>query len=623
MLGLNNFFNAKRINSTILTEQTNREQTNREQTNIKQTNIKQTNIKQTNREQTSDFYRTDMLERYKKTTFNKKSKYCAVCIENRFLPIMYIIVNQLKRFLNEDWCIILFVSKDVYDKYVEIFINSNIKIHIIEEDIYDVITYNKYLLTNKLWNRLNKYERVLIFQSDTMIYRYGIEHFLEYDYVGAPWPSNLNITPRVGNGGFSLRNPLACIECIKRKNEVIIPNYAQYEDNLKLLDGEHPEDIFFSQAMHTLGYKIPDPYISQFFSIETCEFNKKTIGSHKLDVFNNALSNTLYLKSVVPYFIYNPPDIKGHRFGWKFVLDNLKDKFNNFNGVYLNTWMDCNYLFNDPKHNKSHSDFLENRKWVGISHLTEISQKIYFQECNIYLLLKNEFFIKDLKTCAGIFTLSNHTKPTLEKILLCLGYSHIKVNVLYHPISFESKEFDISNITNVNTVVSIGCQLRRITTIFKLNTTYRKIWLPGKNTDEYLKILSNEMKEFNINITKDEMKNVDIYKLTNESYDELLRKSFVIIDIYEASANNAIVECIATNTPCFVRKHPAIEEYIGKDYPLFFESIEELEYKLKDIELITSAYYYLKNNTILKKRIEINSFINNILNSDITKSILS
>lgn len=37
------------------------------------------------------------------------------------------------------------------------------------------------------------------------------DEFLDYDYIGAPWPPNLHYTPRgtevrVGNGGFSLRS---------------------------------------------------------------------------------------------------------------------------------------------------------------------------------------------------------------------------------------------------------------------------------------------------------------------------------------------------------------------------------------------------------------------------------
>lgn len=33
---------------------------------------------------------------------------------------------------------------------------------------------------------LEQFERVLVFQMDTMIYRKGIEEYYKYDYIGVP-----------------------------------------------------------------------------------------------------------------------------------------------------------------------------------------------------------------------------------------------------------------------------------------------------------------------------------------------------------------------------------------------------------------------------------------------------
>jgi hypothetical protein len=65
--------------------------------------------------------------------------------------------------------------------------------------------------------RLVHTKYVLVVQDDGFILNPGVwtDRFLEYDYIGAPWPPTLTIKPqgtilrlenRVGNGGFSLRS---------------------------------------------------------------------------------------------------------------------------------------------------------------------------------------------------------------------------------------------------------------------------------------------------------------------------------------------------------------------------------------------------------------------------------
>ena len=41
-------------------------------------------------------------------------------------------------------------------------------------------------------------------------------------------------------------------------------------------------------------------------------------------------------------------------------------------------------------------------------------------------------------------------------------------------------------------------------------------------------------------------------------YDCLLSENVVTIELFDASANNVIVECIARNTPIVVNRHPAV-----------------------------------------------------------------
>ena len=71
-----------------------------------------------------------------------------------------------------------------------------------------------------IFQDLHKYfntSHCLIVQADSFIvnYRFWKSEFLEYDYIGGPWPNKIEINPSlvlnleknpVGNGGFSLRS---------------------------------------------------------------------------------------------------------------------------------------------------------------------------------------------------------------------------------------------------------------------------------------------------------------------------------------------------------------------------------------------------------------------------------
>jgi hypothetical protein len=161
-------------------------------------------------------------------------------------------------------------------------------------------------------------------------------------------------------------------------------------------------------------------------------------------------------------------------------------------------------------------------------------------------------------------------------------------------------------------MVSLGSQLRYASTIYKLKTNLKKIWLSGRNVEQSYRLLKEECDEFGISITSHEMKQVSIQRLSDEEYDMLLGNSFIIIDLYDASANNAVIECIARNIPCFIRRLPAIEEYIGSEYPLL---INELESMVENKSLLHSAYEYLVEHHELKERLTMDRFIKDILNS--------
>ncbi|CAM9110223.1 unnamed protein product, partial [Ectocarpus fasciculatus] len=132
--------------------------------------------------------------------------------------------------------------------------------------------YNSILTGNPFWRMFEKYERVLIFQTDSIFLRNMNPAHLVYDYIGAPWCLERNPPAEVqykrgvikaedmvsvGNGGFSIRNPQAMLRCI---NEYATAQNVKPED--------FPEDMFFVICMTSLGMSIAPPTIARDFAIE-------------------------------------------------------------------------------------------------------------------------------------------------------------------------------------------------------------------------------------------------------------------------------------------------------------------------------------------------------------------
>lgn len=120
--------------------------------------------------------------------------------------------------------------------------------------------YNRLLTSHFFWDKLQQYDRVLIFQTDSKILRKGIEEFYCWDYIGAPW----KFQDKGGNGGISLRNPKVMSEIIRS-----IP-----------YNGNPYEDVFYSNNIEKFGNLAPRSECKKF-SCETI-FELGTWGYHAI-----------------------------------------------------------------------------------------------------------------------------------------------------------------------------------------------------------------------------------------------------------------------------------------------------------------------------------------------------
>lgn len=185
----------------------------------------------------------------------------AVTIETRPLESFPDTVRQHMKHL-PGWDLVIFGSDDNED-----FLTRNISDfihHKVKFKTFGQFEYNLTLTNPKFWETLIQYDRVVIFQHDSMILRDCIEEFLKWDYVGAPW----KFQHHGGNGGLSVRNPKAMLS-ICQKHE-----WNQNQGN---------EDVFFCNHMKSNGrYKLAPRNVCEYFSVETI-FRLGTLGYHAIE----------------------------------------------------------------------------------------------------------------------------------------------------------------------------------------------------------------------------------------------------------------------------------------------------------------------------------------------------
>ena len=220
--------------------------------------------------------------------------YTAIIIEPRKHKALSFVLDNFLSNLSNDWSIIVFHSNNNID-YLNDIINNNLshfksRLSLINLNI-DNLTVDEYsdlLKYNKdLYNHIPT-EIFLVFQTDTIIFEMNkslINHFLKYDYVGAPWQHPHNNHQLVGNGGLSLRRKSKMIEIMEKQGK-----------------NDFPEDIYFSCFTDVNLYK-PSFEKAKLFSVETV-YSSISFGCHKpwCRDFENKLYDKYYeLKELYKY----------------------------------------------------------------------------------------------------------------------------------------------------------------------------------------------------------------------------------------------------------------------------------------------------------------------------------
>jgi tetratricopeptide (TPR) repeat protein len=312
-----------------------------------------------------------------------------------------------------------------------------------------------------------------------------------------------------------------------------------------------------------------------------------------------------------------------HRSGWNFALNALKP-LHNSGGIQFDGFIERNFAWRQWQEGVRSTEVLEKMKrartfnrlatteekgitpytrpWVGFVHNPQdMPAWLHYQQSPQSVFAKH-IWKQSLPYCAGLFTLSEHAAKWLRE------QTGKTVSSLVYPTEVPELQFDFKKFESNprKKIVQIGWWLRRLNAIYELPVArgnplkYEKIRLVPiffDHANEYLRgLMRKEIEVHSLNIDPAFSSNTtEILHLPDEQYDELLSENVAFVDLYDAGASSTIVECIARATPLLINPLPAVVEYLGSDYPMYFSSLREAADKALNLDLINDTHIYLVN----------------------------
>lgn len=336
---------------------------------------------------------------------------------------------------------------------------------------------------------------------------------------------------------------------------------------------------------------------------------------------------------------------KLHRFGWSSVYEALVESglvTSNANALWLDLYLD--QTFHWQRDALVDADMLPYKQpWAGFVHHTFMKgYNSHNLPNNSWDMLQDPIFCQSLETCVALCVLSRYLCDLLTQRLRLMGFPHIPVFYVPHPLPkvSEGSRFRSSAFAakTPRTVVQIGAWYRDLRALFDLplpSETYQKVALCGpRMIGEYADTLDfmsgdgagapsstsssssdsatptasqgappascstpgvSRSASGSVTGLPSEYEGTRIQtEMSNMAYDALLQSSVLFVRLVDASAVNTVLEAIRYGTPLFVNRHPAVEEYLGPDFPGYYETLAEASQKIQDMGVVEDVARYLE-----------------------------
>lgn len=308
-----------------------------------------------------------------------------------------------------------------------------------------------------------------------------------------------------------------------------------------------------------------------------------------------------------------------HRSGWRDAMRSLHP-LHNADGVLFEGFIDEPFAIQHPRSGiRSGPGLLEalrrrtydgrltseelhvvpfTEPWVGFLHNPPDMPRWFHYDKAPQTIFAKPVWQESLRHCRGLFTLSEYLANWLRQA------TGKPVSALIHPTVQPSVSFSVDRfLANPDKrIVQAGWWLRSLSAIFRLPLGsnplgYRKLRLVpnfAAGADAHLReLLGRECTALGITVDPGVSDVETCAHIPNDAYDDLLAENIVFVELYDASANNTVVECIARATPLLINPLPAVVEYLGERYPLYYTDLADAAAKAMDVGRLRAAHEYL------------------------------
>lgn len=184
-----------------------------------------------------------------------------------------------------------------------------------------------------------------------------------------------------------------------------------------------------------------------------------------------------------------------------------------------------------------------------------------------------------MPTCLGLWVLTEYQRTTL----LNLGVD-VPISLVRYPVELPVPSFRMAAFERSRRLLFVGEFLRDYQAFYDLPAPgLDKVLLAYQGFDP-----SSLRLEVNDSVTLRP-------RCGAAEYDRLLTESVVFLRLFDAVANTTTVECLARATPIVVNRVGAADEYLGSDYPLLYNSLEEAAEMVRDNGRILAAHEHLRD----------------------------
>jgi|GEM_PF-1435003 len=281
-----------------------------------------------------------------------------------------------------------------------------------------------------------------------------------------------------------------------------------------------------------------------------------------------------------------------HRGGWKFVCGLIAEHLHCEDGV----------RFIGSVEDKVAERRIITEPWVGFIHQVPRHDLQWFPD--LERLLKAEHWKASAQNCLGLFVLSTYVKEYLQS-----AGCDIPIARILYPAEPTDRLFRLDGFfaRSPRRLLCGGEFLRNFQPFFDLKAPGYSKQLLVHEGFKWHSVVPNNSVEL-------------LGRVSDGEYDALLEDSVLFLNLRDAPANTAVVECIARNTPILINRLPGVVEYLGEDYPFYYDSLKEAEAKLQQPALIRETSQYLSASP-MKPALTGEAFLAALQNSAIYRSL--